>query len=307
MTITHSLERERDDEERQRYGSNRVVTMDWRPLGRAGAALLLTIVMASPLLGRLSAQEAPPDPVPTHDTLMLASRALGETRRINVHTPRAYESSDTLRLPVLYMPDGGLDEDFPHVVNTVDSLIALGAIRPVIVVGVPNTQRRRDLTGPTRIATDSAIAPRVGGSAAFRDFWRDELVPAIDARYRTTSERAIVGESLAGLFIVETSLREPSLFDHYVAFDPSLWWNHGGLVDSATALLADAKPSGRRHRTMYIAASRDDIGNQTTRFATALRKAPPRWLEWKLDTRPDLTHGTIFRALAPTALANALR
>lgn len=56
------------------------------------------------------------------------------------------------------MPDGGLDEDFPHVVHTVDSLAALGAIRPVIVVGIPNTQRRRDLTGPTRVATDSAIA-----------------------------------------------------------------------------------------------------------------------------------------------------
>jgi enterochelin esterase-like enzyme len=49
------------------------------------------------------------------------------------------------------MPDGGIDEDFPHVVNTVDSLIALGAIRPVIVVGIPNTQRRRDLAGPNRI------------------------------------------------------------------------------------------------------------------------------------------------------------
>jgi Predicted hydrolase of the alpha/beta superfamily len=170
----------------------------------ANLTLLSVTVTASTLMAPLAAQEVAPDPVPTHDTLMLASRALGETRRINVHVPRAYLASDTSRFPVLYMPDGGLDEDFPHVVNTIDSLIALGAIRPVIVVGVPNTQRRRDLTGPTRVATDSAIAPRVGGSAAFRGFWRDELVPAIDARYRTTSERAIVGESLAGLFIVET-------------------------------------------------------------------------------------------------------
>jgi uncharacterized protein len=47
-------------------------------------------------------------------------------------------------------------------------------------------------------------------------------MPAIDARYRSTRERAIVGESLAGLFVVETLLRESTLFDHYVAFDPSL-------------------------------------------------------------------------------------
>lgn len=274
---------------------------------RVCATLLVAIGIASSLLSRLSAQEVPPDPVPSHDTLMLVSRALGETRRINVHTPRMYDSSDTLRFPVLYMPDGGLDEDFPHIVNTVDSLIALGVIRPVIVVGVPNTERRRDLTGPTRAATDSAIAPHVGGSAAFRGFWRDELVPAVDFRYRTAPERAIIGESLAGLFIVETFLREPSLFDHYIPFDPSLWWNRGGLVDSATALLTKAKPPGKPHRTIYIAASRDDIGNQTTRLATVLRKTPRRWLEWKFEARPDLTHGTIFRALAPAALSNALR
>ena len=144
------------------------------------------MVLAAPL----SAQEIAPDPVPQHDTLMLPSRVLGEARRINVHTPASYAASDSARFPVLYMPDGGLDEDFPHVVNTVDSLIALGAIRPVIVVGVPNTERRRDLTGSTRVKTDSAIAPRVGGSADFRRFWHDELVPVIDAHYRTTSERA---------------------------------------------------------------------------------------------------------------------
>jgi predicted alpha/beta superfamily hydrolase len=264
---------------------------------------LATVVLASPL----PAQEVAPEAVPLHDTLMLPSRVLGEARRINVHTPASYVASDTARFPVLYMPDGGLDEDFPHVVNTVDSLIALGAIRPMIVVGVPNTERRRDLTGPTRFKTDSAIAPHIGGSAAFRRFWHDELAPVIDAHYRTTSERSIVGESLAGLFVVESFLREPAVFDHYIAFDPSLWWNHGALVDSATALLADGKSSSAQHRTLYIAASRDDIGNQTTRLATALRASAPRGVEWKFEARPDLTHGTIFRALLPAALVSTLR
>ncbi len=98
---------------------------------------------------------------------------------MNVHLPPSYATSGDARYPVLYMPDGGIDEDFPHVVNTMDSLIALGHIRPVIVVGVPNTERRRDLTGPTRVKSDSAIARHVGGSEPFRRFLRDELVPAI--------------------------------------------------------------------------------------------------------------------------------
>jgi predicted alpha/beta superfamily hydrolase len=203
------------------------------------------------------------------------------------------------------MPDGGLDEDFPHVVHTVDSLIALGAIRPVIVVGIPNTERRRDLTGPTRVSSDSAIAPRVGGSAAFRRFLRDELIPAVRARYRTTGERAIVGESLAGLFVVETFLAEPALFEHYVALDPSLWWNGGALVDSAPARLTalDSVP-----RSLYLASSNvPDIAAPTARLAALLRTAPPRGLAWVYAPRPDLTHATIFRGVGPAALARALR
>src|SRR6187551_561994 len=82
----------------------------------------------------------PADPVPAFDSFTVQSSALGESRRINVHVPATYDAAAEQRLPVLYMPDGGLDEDFPHVVHTADSLIASGAIRPVIVVGIPNTQ-----------------------------------------------------------------------------------------------------------------------------------------------------------------------
>ncbi|MEO7363098.1 MAG: alpha/beta hydrolase-fold protein, partial [Gemmatimonadaceae bacterium] len=172
--------------------------------------MLATATVTAPVVSaRVCAQTpasavTPTVVVPVHDSFTVVSKSVGEPRLINVHTPRIYGASPAAKYPVLYMPDGGIDEDFGHVVKTVDSLIAAGTIRPVIVVGIPNTERRRDLTGPTRIASDSAIAKHVGGSDAFRRFVRDELFPVIDKRYRTTSERSIVGESLAGLFIVET-------------------------------------------------------------------------------------------------------
>ena len=269
-----------------------------------GRLLALTLGLAG---GPLGGQGTTPreDPVPAHDTFTVASRVLGETRLINVYTPPAYHTLPATRVPLLYMPDGGLDEDFPHVVHTVDSLIALGAIRPVIVVGIPNTERRRDLTGPTRVASDSAIAKHVGGSAAFRHFLRDELFPVIRARYHSTEERAIVGESLAGLFVVETFLVEPALFDHYVAIDPSLWWNGGAVVDSAPAHLAalDAAP-----RTLYLSSSNvPDIAAGTARLAALLRTVQPQGLAWVHEPRRDLTHATIFRGVGPVALARALR
>ena len=253
----------------------------------------------------LDAQARPSaDSVPAHDTFTVASTLLGEARRINVHVPRGYRASSA-RYPVLYMPDGGIDEDFPHVVNTVDSLIALGMIRPVIIVGIPNTERRRDLTGPTRVASDSTIAPHVGGSAAFRGFIRDELIPAIRARYRASEERAIVGESLAGLFVLETFFEEPKMFRHYVALDPSVWWNGGALLDSVPPRLAklDAAP-----RTLYVASSNvPDMASATARLAAMVTSAKPKGLVWVYTPRLDLTHATIFRGVGPQALASALR
>src|SRR5262249_27187064 len=158
-------------------------------------------------------------PLAIGDTFTIDSKHLGETRRINVYAPAAYAASSTLRLPVLYMPDGGLGEDFLHVTGLVQVSTGNGTMRPFLLVAIENTDRRRDMTGPTEVASDKKIAPHVGGSAAFRAFLRDELMPQIKARYRTTEETAIVGESLAGLFVVETFFLEPDLFDTYIAFD----------------------------------------------------------------------------------------
>jgi len=102
-------------------------------------------------------------PLSIGQTFTLASAALGETRRINVYLPPAYADSATRRLPVLYMPDGGLAEDFLHVAGLVQVLTGNGTMRPFILVGIENTARRRDLTGPTTNAEDRKIAPAWAG------------------------------------------------------------------------------------------------------------------------------------------------
>jgi predicted alpha/beta superfamily hydrolase len=226
-------------------------------------------------------------------TFTLASAALGETRRINVYLPPAYaDSANTARLPVLYMPDGGLAEDFLHVAGLVQVLTGNGTMRPFILVGIENTQRRRDLTGPTTNPEDQKIAPRVGGSAAYRTFIRTELMPLIRQRYRTTAETGIVGESLAGLFVVETLVLEPTLFDTYVAFDPSVWWNRGQLVGQAEQLLRTYQGAAK---TLYIGSSRDD-GKipESPRLAAVLRSAPHNSITRYYQDLPQETHATIY-------------
>src|SRR4051794_14922298 len=177
----------------------------------------------APLLLALLVCGAPAAPAPLviGDTFPLASKLLGETRRINVYRPPGYDEAKGRRVPVLYMPDGGLAEDFLHVAGLVQVCVGNGTMRPFLLIGIENTQRRRDLTGPTDNAEDKKIAPRVGGSEAFRQFIREELMPQVRSRYRTTDESAIIGESLAGLFVIETFLIEPNMFDTYIAIDPS--------------------------------------------------------------------------------------
>jgi predicted alpha/beta superfamily hydrolase len=224
---------------------------------------------------------------------------------INVYTPPGYDSLGAATFPVVYMPDGGLAEDFPHIANTLDSLIALRAIGPVILVGIENTERRRDLTGPTAVASDSAIARRVGGSAAFRRFLREELMPKIRGRYRSTGETTIVGESLAGLFIVETFLLEPDLFSRYIALSPSLWWNRGALLQLAPKRLQGLSGFPR---TLYLtAATEPGIAAETAALAGILEDQAPAGLIWYYEPRPDLEHSTIFRRAVPAAFVKVLR
>ena len=245
----------------------------------------------------VSAQEA--SPLIIGETFTVESKAVNETRRINVYVPPACSETTTTRCPVLYMPDGGVAEDFLHVAGLVQVSVGNATMRPFILVGIENTQRRRDMTGPTRNAEDRKIAPQVGGSAAFRRFIRSELMPLIKARYRTTAERAIIGESLAGLFIVETFFLEPDMFDTYIAFDPSLWWNHNQIVDSAAARLHSM---GAARRTLYLASSDEPtLARLTSQLAETLRTRPSA-LTAHYDALPSESHATLYHAAALRAV-----
>lgn len=248
-------------------------------------------------------------PLAIGETFTLRSEVLKERRRINIYLPAGYTDSDTARFPVLYMPDGGLSEDFLHVAGLLQVSAGNGTMRPFILVGVENTERRRDMTGPTEIESDKRIAPRVGGSASFRSFFRAELMPMIRARYRTTSETAIVGESLAGLFVVETLLTEPDLFDTYMAFDPSLWWNGGRLVRDVLPRLGALRIDGK---SVFLATSGDaGLEDFVRPLSQSLESQAARRVRVIHEGMPTETHATIyhpaalraFRALlAPTAV-----
>jgi len=262
------------------------------------SSLFLLIALVAGMAG---GDEPASNTVSPHESFTVESKVLGETRRVNVYQPPGYDAKAARRYPVLYLLDGGVEgEDWLSVAATVDAAIRAGEMRPMIMIGIANTERRRDLTGPTTVEEDKKIAPRVGGSAAFRGFLRDELMPEVSRRYPVTDETAIVGESLAGLFIVETFFLAPAMFDTYLAFDPSLWWNNEELARQAGERL---KARNSLPAALYLSsAGEESIAAPTGRLAEALRAHAPKDLRWKYTHRPDLRHDNIYRTELPGAL-----
>ena len=270
-----------------------------------GISVLVFGVALHSVLGVPARASEKAAPLVVGETFTIDSKILNETRRINVYLPPGYARSQDLRLPVLYMPDGGLAEDFLHVAGLVQVSVGNETMRPFLLVGIENTQRRRDLTGPTKVADDKKIAPIVGESAAFRRFIRDELMPQVKKRYRTTEETAIVGESLAGLFVVETFLLDPDLFDTYVAVDPSLWWNNQELVKGAAERLR-ARP--KLAKTLYLTSSDEkQIAEDTKHLAEVLGKNAPPGVHWQYKPMPEEKHSTIFHPAALKAFREVFK
>lgn len=255
------------------------------------------------LLASCSTTKTYNDSIPTHETFKIDSKIIGETRTINIWLPDIYQTN-TESLPVLYMPDGGLKEDFPHIANTLAKLIKAKQIQPLILVGIENTQRRRDLTGPTAVATDKEIAPIVGGSANFTAFIQDELFSEINKRYRTTNEKGIIGESLSGLFVTETFLLHPELFNYYIVFDPSLWWNDKFVTKNAAQILSNFTKEPKRF--WFAASGTVEIAPTLNQFAKILVDKNIPNLKWKFVDKPNEQHHTIYRATKEEALIWAI-
>ncbi len=159
--------------------------------------------------------------------LTIKSKVLGEDRAILVRTPANYDTNKRT-YPVLYMTDG--DAHIDHTSGTLEFLARNGRMSEMIVVGIPNTDRTRDLSPTKPTATLAQLArpqfPTAGGADNFLKFIETELIPEIEKTYRTQPYRVLAGHSLGGLFAVHAMITKPDLFNSYVAVSPALNWDN---------------------------------------------------------------------------------
>ncbi len=249
-------------------------------------------LLQSPVLVAPSASQ--PIVIGTNHTIQ--SRPLNEARAINVITPPGYSKSPAKRYPVLYVVDGGVEQDLLNVAGVALNGGMWGRSAEVIVVGIETRDRRRELVGPTSDPGLLKKYPTAGASAAFRAFIRNEVKPLVERAYRTNGQDAVIGESLAGLFIVETYLAEPGLFDGYAAIDPSLWWDKEALSKTANAKIGEAQ----KDHPLYLAIAREQ--SEEPAAFDRLKARVPAGARFCFNSRSDLTHATIYQQLSPQAL-----
>ncbi len=242
------------------------------------------------------------------------SRILNEDRKIWIYAPKVNPDAGfgKVKYPVVYLLDG--DGHFSSVTSMIRQLSEgfTSFLPQMIIVGILNTDRMRDLT-PTHIKgspnfKDSSIFKSTGGGEKFMAFMEKELMPHIDSSYSTSPYRMFIGHSLGGLMVIDALFHHKNLFNSYVAIDPSLWYDDRNLMKQTGNLLSAGDFS---KKSLFIAIAntmkpgmdtgsvKQDISNSTSHirsildFTTQLKLDKKSGLKWEYKYYADDDHGSV--------------
>ncbi len=212
---------------------------------------------------------------------VIESKILGEKRDILVALPRQSKPN----LPLLVVLDG--EWSFTKLAVIVDHLVSSGRLPPMVVAGVVNTDRGRDLT-----PTFEGGAFAAGPSDKFLSFLADELIPELASEYRIGKYRILAGHSNAGMFSLYAFIRRPEVFQANIALSPSFGFDDRFVAELSRAL---AKPSPTP-RFVFVGFGGDeepDIAVGAMRFATTFEGTPSANVEHHYEVFPGETHGSV--------------
>ncbi|MCC7033369.1 MAG: alpha/beta hydrolase [Acidobacteria bacterium] len=262
--------------------------MTWKAIASLAGLWLASLAGAGYLAGWYFGQGEYPE-----GTIVstLRSGVLNEDREVLVHLPVGYETDPERRYPVIYVLDGSSQD--VHTSSTAALMARIGLMPPLIVVGIPNVSgegRQRDYTPPT-MATDVDIedSPR-GGADRFLAFLKTELIPDIERRYRTTSERMLAGHSRGGLFVAWSLMADPNLFQARFAHSPALWRDDMAMAGMLEDYLA-ATPALDSFFYMSLGSKENaEMAGGFSRVRAVLAAKAPEGLRWRADLVPGAVH-----------------
>lgn len=221
----------------------------------------------------------------------IMSRVYGDEQIITVRLPRGYAEKPDKSYPVVFSVDGGPNQDFELLAGVAAEAEFSTSFEPFILIGVKTKDRYKQLTPELkrlpieRLKASFGQRMVPGGANKFRNYLSRDVIPWVTGRYRT--ERAVLtAASLGGLFVLDTFLEQPAMFDDYVALTPSIWWDDGRIVDEAAQKLAAHRPSDRR---LYLTMGDEGVGTRTgtwlSKLVGTLEGRAPKGLKWAFVDR----------------------
>ncbi|WOI38684.1 alpha/beta hydrolase-fold protein [Alteromonas sp. CI.11.F.A3] len=230
-------------------------------------------------------QHASADAVREIEERKIVSTALNEQLSLFIQLPLYYHENADYAYPVLYL----LDAPVGITLNSgiLDPLVGYNNAPQMIIVGVSTNDRDRDFT-PTN---DPKYAENSGGADTYLKFIETEVIPYVDANFRTEEYRIFSGHSFGGLLVAHAFYSAPDLFDAYFAFSPSLFWDEKLVAKSLVSFTGQQQSN---HSVLYL-----NIGNEGNAevkspegkamlegvefIDTALSQHTPKGLRYKID------------------------
>lgn len=183
--------------------------------------------------------------LPNTEIHYIKSKANDINYELYISLPKNYNKDGKKVYPVVYL----LDRDysfaiahniFEHLSDRKDLhesiLVGIGYIDQAVIPDYKDKaqlsnykiNRTRDYTPIQDLSNDGygdEYGKFSGGADKFKQFIKNELIPFITKKYRTSPEKTIAGHSYGGLFATWVYLTDNKMFNNYVAISPSLWYN----------------------------------------------------------------------------------
>ncbi|UCH15345.1 MAG: alpha/beta hydrolase [Bacteroidales bacterium] len=163
------------------------------------------------------------------DSLKIYSKTFDKERKILIYTPREYDIKPDSKYEVIYVFDAQAREFFDNVHSSLSFLN--NSQFPMIVVGIVSEKRNRDFLPKNEyLETFKDYNGNLGDVDKFVSFLSNELIPYIDKHYRTLPKRISIGHSNGATFITYCLLKNPGIFDAYIAISPNYVYDKEQLV-----------------------------------------------------------------------------
>ncbi|MEM9078911.1 MAG: alpha/beta hydrolase-fold protein [Bacteroidota bacterium] len=171
------------------------------------------------------------------ENVKIQSKSLNQEREILIYTPVDYDWRENESFNVIYVFDSH-NREFFDLTSSIISFLTDNT-KSYIVVGITSPYnekldyaRNNDLL-PILETKDSKdrYGKYSGNADNFFAFINDEIIAFIDSNYRTLNNRIAVGHSLSASFVLSSFIKNPNLFNSFIAISPNLAYDKDKLAN----------------------------------------------------------------------------